>query len=392
MIDIRPVDHSGPAFVLRDPLQLADSYVVVPQAFGPLLALLDGSGTYAELYAFVEAQIGAVSGPALLQHLLDTLDQALLLDNPNFEAALEAARATYRAAPARTPALAGLSYPNSPAELQRLLDGLLDQAGDVELSAPTSRALLSPHIDYPRGGATYAQAWKSAAEAARTAELVLLLATDHQSAQPFTLTRQRYATPYGVLPTDDALVDMLAEAVGPHAFAAELYHRSEHSVELVATWLHHMRGGRPCTVVPILCGSFYRFTHQAGPAHADPQLADLAAALQSILAERQALVVISGDLAHVGPAFGDSPLDPVGEARLRADDEALLATLCAGDAEAMLHTVRAVRDRNKICGLPPAYVALRALGPTQGAIFGYDRCPADDDNTSAVTVAGAIFT
>ena len=36
------------------------------------------------------------------------------------------------------------------------------------------------------------------------------------------------------------------------AFAEELHHKGEHSVELAAVWLHHFLGGRPCSIVPML--------------------------------------------------------------------------------------------------------------------------------------------
>ncbi len=120
--------------------------------------------------------------------------------------------------------------------------------------------LLSPHIDYGRGGEVYAQIWKRAALAAREAELVILLGTDHYGSDLFSLTRQNYATPYGVLPTDTEIVDRLAAAIGEDAaYAGELRHRGEHSLELVAVWLHHMRAGKPVPLVPILTGSFHPF-------------------------------------------------------------------------------------------------------------------------------------
>ncbi|MDZ4720705.1 MAG: AmmeMemoRadiSam system protein B [Roseiflexaceae bacterium] len=390
-IEIQAIDHHGPAYMLHDPLRLADGYVLVPQALGPLLALLDGSHTYAELYTLVSKQLGAVSGPALLQQILDTLDQAFLLDNDTFRVALDQARATYRAAPYRPPMMAGEAYPEHPSELRQFFDHLLEQAGDVERSSPNSRALLSPHIDYPRGGHVYAQVWKSAADAVRAADLVFLLATDHYSPEPITLTHQSYATPYGVLPTDPAIVDLLAKPLGDAAFAAELYHRREHSVELVATWLHHMRDGLPCTLVPILCGSFQQYTHNKAQPTNNPAIAALVAGIQHVAAQRNVLFVISGDLAHVGPAFGDAALNPATERRVQAQDQRVIEQLCAGNADGLLQTIRTIRDRNNICGLPPAYLVLSALGSTHGELLEYARCPADETNTSAVTIAGIVF-
>ena len=65
-IDIRPVDtgSQGPGYMLRDPLRLADNYLVVPQAFAPLLMMLDGTNTRGDLATLLAAQLGAVSGPA----------------------------------------------------------------------------------------------------------------------------------------------------------------------------------------------------------------------------------------------------------------------------------------------------------------------------------------
>lgn len=392
-IDVRRIDYSGqPSFSLRDPLQISDQYVIVPQALGPLLMLLDGTSTLGELYSQLARQLGAQSGPALLDQLLDTLDRALLLDNANFTAARARVLTEYREAPFRPMGLAGQSYPASAIALRRMLDQYLSDAGEVEPASPTSRGLLSPHIDYARGGPVYANVWKSAAAMAREADVVVMLATDHYSPALLTLTRQNYATPYGILPADQGIVDRLAKAIGEEAaFASELYHRNEHSVELVAVWLHHMRAGKPCILVPVLCGSFAPFIQGNGAIEQDALLERFGGALRELAHERRTLFVISGDLAHVGPAFGGMPLNATSEARLKADDQQLLATLGTGDAKQFFETIRQVGDRNNVCGLPPAYLALRALEETRGTQYGYARCPADDYNTSAVTVAGMIF-
>ena len=61
-------------------------------------------------------------------------------------------------------------------------------------------------------------------------------------------------------PPPSPIVEQLAEAIGEDkAFAGELYHTREHSIELVVTWLHHMREGRPVELVPILTGGFHDF-------------------------------------------------------------------------------------------------------------------------------------
>ena len=53
--------------------------------------------------------------------------------------------------------------------------------------------------------------------------------------------------------------------------------------------------------------------------------------------------------------------------------------------------VERVQDRNNVCGVPPIYLALRMLGQVQGEQVAYDRCPADEDGTSLVSVCGVVW-
>lgn len=390
-IPIRSVDYQGASWLLNDPLGLSEQGVILPEALGPLLLLFDGSSSFEELHSSFADHLGAVSGPSLLRQLLEALDQALLLENENFYQARAAAVSAYRSQPYRPAAFAGKSYPSDAFALQQTLDHFLSQAGELEVSSPHSRAMLSPHIDFARGGHIYAQIWKSMATVARQAELVIVLATDHYSPEPITLTQQNYATPYGMLPTNQVIIDQLAERIGPdQAYAAELYHRGEHSIELVLTWLHHMRAGQPCEVVPILCGSFADYLAGADP-HTHPGLQALLSGLREVTEQRDTLILISGDLAHVGPAFDGPALDAAAEAQLLADDQYVLDSMCSGDAQRLLTSMRELENRTNVCGFPPTWLALSALPGMHGSQHGYARCPADDDNTSAVTIAGISF-
>ena len=106
----------------------------------------------------------------VVDELLAALDEALLLDNVRARTAQQAVLHAYRAAPHRPLLLAERGYPGDPAALRAMFDALL-AAADVGTRPPADwpewSGLLSPHIDYPRGGHVYAQVWKHAAEAAR---------------------------------------------------------------------------------------------------------------------------------------------------------------------------------------------------------------------------------
>jgi AmmeMemoRadiSam system protein B len=391
-IDIRQVMHDGqPSLLLRDPLQISDRFLVISHGLGPALLFCDGKHNRAAIAGKLRSVFGLPVDVSLVNNLVDALDEALLLDNLRFKTAQARALAAYRAAPFRQPALAGQSYPANPADLRRLLDGYVAAVGQVTPAPPTGRGVLSPHIDYKRGGRVYAQVWQRAADMVRAAGIVILIGTDHYSPEPITLTRQRYATPFGVLPTDAAIVDALAHALGEEAaFAGELYHRVEHSLELAAVWLQYVRGNPPCPVIPILVGSFARYIGGEDPA-TDPRLEALMTVLRQVMDTRRALVVISGDMSHVGPAFGGAPLSESDKVALRRSDEQVIDRMRAGDAAGFFRVIADTGDRQNICGLPPTYVALRLMGAVEGELAGYAQCPADDEGTSVVSICGMVF-
>lgn len=215
---------------------------------------------------------------------------------------------------------------------------------------------MAPHIDYPRGAAGYAHAYRGLA--ASDAELWVVFGTAHASPpRLFTLTRLDYATPLGPVRTDRALVDALVGELGEdELLGEELAHREEHSVELQVVLLAHLLR-RPFAVLPVLCSTI---SHLADPAAAtDPFLAALARALRG----RRACFLAGADLAHLGPRYGD-PRPPTGaelEALARRD-LATLAFLERGDAAGFHRDAARDDARRRVCGTAPIYAALRASG------------------------------
>ena len=173
-LDIRPIQHRGqPGLLLRDPLALSDQTIVLPQQLAPLLSLLDGTRDEAGLRAALEIRYGVRLPLGALPSLLSQLDKALLLDNKHSVDALAEALRIYRDAPHRPLALAGQGYPAEADQLQEMLQGYIDTASASHSAANSGqpiRGLVSPHIDFNRGHAVYAQVWLEAAQAVREAE------------------------------------------------------------------------------------------------------------------------------------------------------------------------------------------------------------------------------
>ncbi|MCB8918640.1 MAG: AmmeMemoRadiSam system protein B [Ardenticatenaceae bacterium] len=387
---------------LRDPLRLTEQQLVMPQVLAQILPLLDGTRDEAAIHQEFCRQLGEWIDVAIVQNTLARLDEACLLENERAQQAMAGQLAAFRGQPHRQPALANLSYPGDPAALRALFRQYA--AGSRPGTTPpwTGRAIVSPHIDYQRGGPVYARVWQQAAEAVAEAELVVIFGTDHNGANNLiTLTRQAYATPFGVLPAVPALVDRLAEAYGPEkAFAAELNHRDEHSIELSAVWLHYtfeQAGREACPMLPVLCGSFYRFVANGDHPAGDEALSAFIHTLQQETAGKKVLAVASVDFAHVGPNFGDDfPMDQARRAWLTTGDKSLIAAVNQGDHARFYQEIAAIQDRNRICGFSSIYTMLRYLQapgrePLRGLEVAYDHCPADAEDTSLVSIAGLLL-
>lgn len=388
LIDTKPIDYEGAKYLLlRDPLGLNEDTLLVPQPLIPLLAMCDGTRNPAAIRGALAIRFGLFLSTQRIEDFLGTLDEALLLDNDRSRRARALAAVAFRQSNFRQPASAGASYPEDPGELAQYLQGYLDSAnGKAEPADYPMRGIVSPHIDYERGGPVYAQVWGQAAKSVRDADLAIIFGTDHYSeGYPISLTRQNYATPFGTLPTNTAIIDELADVLGSEeAFAGELHHRKEHSIELAAIWMHYIRDRKPIELVPILTGSLDNGGRKVERGRIDAFL-DV---LHGVLQRRRVLVVAAGDLAHVGPAFDTEPVDVANLANLKAADEELIANMCAGNAHGFMQAIQRVQDRNNVCGVSPIYLTMRLLHPLKGENQGYAVCPADTANTSVVTICG----
>jgi MEMO1 family protein len=385
-------DRDPHAVVVYDQFRLTRQFLRLSPREFTWLQWLDGSNTLRDVqYAAMRQSGGELLPIAPLIDLVEKLDAALFLDGPRFEAFLTG--------PVREPACLGC-YAAEPDELRRQLAGYFTceggpglpeqgrrgeaekgrngslsssngRAGDARL-----RALLAPHIDYARGGVSYAWGFKELAE--RTdASLFVIVGTSHYSPERFTLTRQNFKTPLGIVPTEQAFVDRLVESYGDGLFDDPLAHVPEHSIELEVVFLQYLfEKVRPIRIVPLVVGSFHDRVESGGePAEA----ADVARMIEALRkaeagAGEPICYVISGDLAHIGPKFGDP--GRVTEAQLavsRAQDDALIARAEAVDPAGFFRVIEQEGDARRICGLPPTYTVLHATKPARGKMLHYGR-------------------
>ncbi len=385
-----PEDRAGRHFIIYDQLRLSDSTLRVSAVELEWANLFDGSRTLREVQAEAIRQIGGQLIPLdYLTQFAALLDEALFLHSPRFRQAA--------ASPIRRPSCIG-AYEGEPTALRQQLRELFVAPGgpglpDEPRPDDRLRAALVPHIDYGRGGRTFAYAFKEVFE--RTAaSLFVIIGTSHYSANRFTLTRKHFETPLGVAQTDQAYVDRLVAHYGEGLFDDELQaHLPEHSIELEVVFLQYLyEGRRPFRIVPLVVGSFRDSVLSGVPPVEFDDVGRMVEALRA--AERETpepiCYLISGDLAHIGPKFQDPrPVSDVQLANSRRQDHALLEKAGAADPLGYFQVIAKEKDRRRICGLPPTYVVLEALRPSSGKVLHYDQYvhPKGHESVSFASVA-----
>ena len=397
---LRPyrVDRNGESFVaFEDSLGVADANLAVPLDWlRPVLARFDGGSTASSILDDLRRDHDPDVTPAWLDDLIARLDAAMVLDGPTYERF----KRDYREAHTRPAALAGRSYAGSARALRAQLAGFFhrEHGGSPVGAGPgdgSLRAILSPHIDFGRGGHVYTWPYKELIEHS-DADTFVILGVAHQYCEHrFALTYKDFETPLGLARTDRSFVEKLAALGGEHLFDDEIAHRTEHSIEFQVVFLQYLLGDhRDYSIVPILVGSFHDLMSGAADPMADPDVRRFVDALRAAEAAHPGKVAYIGgiDLGHIGRQFGDRELlEPRVLDELREFDQAMLAGAVAGDAESWFRTAAAVDNRWRICGLAATYVMLQALGPsTRGRLLKYDQA-VDPARTCCVSLAGVAF-
>jgi AmmeMemoRadiSam system protein B len=375
-------------YILFDPNRISPERATLSRGALEVIQFFDGSRTLDELrQAFDSAvPLEELAGMAAI------LDEFLFLDSPAFGA--------YLAGSTRRPSCIGC-YPAEPAAIRSKLKKLFTAPGGPGLPKASAasphgrlRAALLPHMDYARGGVTYGWGFKELVEQT-DAKLFFIIATSHYSPHRFTLTRMNFATPLGTVETDQASVDRIEQHYGDGLFDDPFAHLPEHSIELEVVLLQYLLEERgPFRIVPLLVGSFRDCVQgERDPARA----ADIARMVSALRAAEAAAgesvcYLISGDLAHIGPKFGDP--DPVSEAQLTASrerDEAILTQLSAADPAGYFGVIAAEGDERRICGLSPTWLTLAATQPCTGRVLHYGRHVAPDGHESVSFAAAAFY-
>lgn len=179
----------------------------------------------------------------------------------------------------RPPAVAGTFYSSNREDLQRAVQGYLDDASAAPIRP---RALIVPHAGHVYSGAVAASAYRLLTPIAKQIERVVLLGPCHRVAiRGLALSRaERFTTPLGDIPLDTEGAAALARF--PFVGYSDEAHAREHSLEVQLPFLQLALGD--FALLPIACG------------HATAR--DVAALLDAVWGGSETLILVSSDLSH----------------------------------------------------------------------------------------------
>ncbi len=400
-IDAFPVEQQGQQYIcLRDPDGVvAHQILLTPPAFF-IACQLDGHHDVVDIQAaFAQHFGGHRLRPEDITQVVQYLDEQGFLHTARFVALQQRIVDEFTTSPVRPAYLAGASYPEQPAQLRALLDDFFVRDGGPgawrdggRRDVPPARCLIAPHIDFHRGGHAYAHGYWHWYQHGQPTTVFIFGVAHASPPVPFVLTRKHFATPFGVLQTDQEIVRRLEAVCTWDPYAYEMVQRTEHSIEFQAVMLSYLYGDA-VRIVPILCAAF------GGPLALSPHTPppDVEAFLEVCrdvvdAAPGRVSVIAGADLAHVGRRFGDAfDIDDHIVRQVDGRDREDLHHALAGDALGFYHSVLRDDNARRVCGLNCIYAALKAVDGVggRGAMLHYDY--AHDPAGGIVSFANVLF-
>lgn len=369
----------------------------------PILMYCDGRHTPEAMRDAIARETGARLATEDILRVLEMMDEWLLFDSPRFVAVREARDRAFIESDIREAAHAGGSYPAHSEDLKKRLDHILSLADDPVRDVSDLVGIIAPHIDLRVGERAYAPVYRAVKSFAAQLDddapvTFVILGTSHYgTGDLFLPSRKDYVTPLGRMRCDREFLDRLEKELGRPFQADDTAHRPEHSIEFQVLFLQHLFGEKASDgrvkFAPILCTSFHPLFDRDAETRAEYDA--FVEALRKTVSgsETRTVLLVGGDLAHVGRKFGD-PFDAesVLEA-VDASDRELLDIVCRRDSTGLYAHIAADRDARNVCGFPPMLAMLDTLdvyGAPVGEIVHYEQWN-EVETRSAVTYGSVVY-
>ncbi len=191
----------------------------------------------------------------------------------------------------RKPAVAGMFYPADPAELRRMIQTYLKEAGAP--AGPAPKALIAPHAGYIYSGPIAGSAYARLAPARKQIRRVVLAGPSHRV--PFVgvalSSADAFATPLGNVPLDREGLARVRDL--PQVQVLDPAHALEHSLEVQVPFLQEVL--EDFKLVPLAVGE------------TTPE--EMAEVFEKLWGGPETVLVVSSDLSHYHPYQAAQQMD-----------------------------------------------------------------------------------
>ncbi len=179
----------------------------------------------------------------------------------------------------RPAAVAGMFYPDDPAELRTDVQNMLSS---VPAGNSTPKAVIVPHAGYIYSGSIAASAYAQLVNARSTIQRVVLLGPCHRVPLSglATSSDDYFETPLGLIAIDHASVASIRSL--PQVMEFDPGHQQEHSLEVQLPFLQEVLDD--FTLVPLVAGN--------------TSAEDISEVLELLWGGDETLIVVSSDLSH----------------------------------------------------------------------------------------------
>lgn len=242
----------------------------------------------------------------------------------------------------RQPAVAGMFYPAEAGQLALEVAGMLSEA---PRGSEHPKALIVPHAGYVYSGPVAASAYALLNAMKDEIRRVVLFGPTHRVAVRGLAvpTRERFATPLGIMPLDMAAISRALAL--PQVQANDEAHALEHSLEVQLPFLQ--------TVLD----DFSLVPFAVGFATAE----EVAEVMELLWGGPETLIVVSSDLSHYHPYAAAQRID-----RHTADEILALHDLADHEQACGATPINGLIETARRRGLQPRLLDLRNSGDTAG--------------------------
>jgi AmmeMemoRadiSam system protein B len=180
----------------------------------------------------------------------------------------------------RSPAVAGLFYPDNPQSLRKAVKGFLDH---VKREGKAPKAMIVPHAGYIYSGPIAASAYARLVDMHERIKRVVLLGPAHRVAfyGLAAPTAAFFETPLGRVPIDNATIANIRQRF-PQVVLDDRPHAQEHSLEVHLPFLQLCLDD--FELIPLVVGRC--------------RVTEVSEVLQALWGGDETLIVISSDLSH----------------------------------------------------------------------------------------------